>query len=114
MRVNIIFAWYDFWIGAFYKRSERKLYICLIPMVAIVIVFVRKYRAGFKLEREMTVYYKSAVIPKKQSDWTEYVLLDYNFALSSVLIKKVNESDFGVDLKLVPMSSIYKESFYVK
>ena len=34
-----IFAWYDFWIGAYYDRAKRKLYILPIPMFGIVITF---------------------------------------------------------------------------
>jgi len=33
----IIFAWYDLWIGAYWDREFKKLYICLIPTFAIVI-----------------------------------------------------------------------------
>lgn len=27
MRIKPIFAWYDLWVGAFYDRAKRRLYI---------------------------------------------------------------------------------------
>lgn len=39
MRIRPIFAWYDFWVGAYWDRSRRRLYILPIPTVGIVIDF---------------------------------------------------------------------------
>lgn len=36
-RVRPIFAWYDFWVGLFYDRAKRRLYVFPLPMVGIVI-----------------------------------------------------------------------------
>lgn len=38
-RISIFFAWYDFWIGMFYDRERRMLYICPVPMVVVKIWF---------------------------------------------------------------------------
>lgn len=35
LRVRLFFAWYDFWVGAFYDQKKRVLYICLLPMVVL-------------------------------------------------------------------------------
>lgn len=32
-----MFAWYDFWVGLFYDRKSRVLYIFPIPMLGIKI-----------------------------------------------------------------------------
>lgn len=32
---RVIFAWYDLWVGAFYDRKRRVLYILLVPCVGI-------------------------------------------------------------------------------
>lgn len=32
-------AWYDFWVGAFWDRSRRRLYLLPLPMVGVVIDF---------------------------------------------------------------------------
>lgn len=38
MSVRPIFAWYDWWIGGFWDRKKRRLYI-MVPLVGIVIQF---------------------------------------------------------------------------
>lgn len=37
MEVEFLFKWYDFWIGAFYDKKKRWLYILPIPMIGIII-----------------------------------------------------------------------------
>ena len=39
MKIKPIFAWYDFWVGMFWDRKSKKLYIFPIPMVGIVVDF---------------------------------------------------------------------------
>ena len=33
MSAGVFFAWYDFWIGAYYDRKQRRLYVCTLPMI---------------------------------------------------------------------------------
>lgn len=37
--MRIKFAWYDMWVGAFWDRKRRILYICPLPMLLIEIPF---------------------------------------------------------------------------
>jgi len=37
MKIKIIFAWYDIWVGVFYDRKNRIIYILPIPMVGLKI-----------------------------------------------------------------------------
>lgn len=37
MRVRLIFAWYDLWVGVFIDRPKRRVYVFLVPMLGIVI-----------------------------------------------------------------------------
>ena len=39
MRVYPIFAWYDFWVGFFWDRRDKRLFILPIPMVGLVLDF---------------------------------------------------------------------------
>lgn len=40
VKVSPFFAWFDFWIGAYYDRKNQTLYICPLPM------------CGFKIEEK--------------------------------------------------------------
>lgn len=35
MRVRVRFCWYDLWVGAYWDRAERTLYVCPLPMLVI-------------------------------------------------------------------------------
>ena len=37
MRVRAKFAWYDIWVGVFWDRKSRILYVCPLPMLLIEI-----------------------------------------------------------------------------
>lgn len=39
MRVRLIFAWYDLWVGAYWDRRSRQLYILPLPCAGIVLDF---------------------------------------------------------------------------
>lgn len=41
MTVRPIFAWYDLWVGAFWDRQKRRLYILPVPCIGVVIQFAR-------------------------------------------------------------------------
>lgn len=36
-RPSISFAWYDLWVGAFWDRDNRVLYVCPLPCVLITL-----------------------------------------------------------------------------
>lgn len=37
--VRPIFAWYDLWVGIFWDRKSRKLYILPVPCIGLVVTF---------------------------------------------------------------------------
>lgn len=39
MRVKLIFAWYDLWVGFFYDTKKKWLYIFPVPMLGVIIKF---------------------------------------------------------------------------
>lgn len=39
MTIRPLFAWYDFWMGVFWDRQKRKLYILPLPCIGVVITF---------------------------------------------------------------------------
>ncbi len=41
MKVEFLFAWYDLWVGAFWDRAKRKLYILPVPCCGVAITFAR-------------------------------------------------------------------------
>lgn len=42
MSITPVFAWYDFWIGVFWDRSKRRLYILPLPCIGVLIQFKPK------------------------------------------------------------------------
>lgn len=41
MSVRPFFRWYDLWVGAYYDRASRALYVCPLPMFGIRLSFTR-------------------------------------------------------------------------
>lgn len=41
MTVKPLFAWYDLWVGAFWDRKSRRLYVLPLPFIGVVIEFRR-------------------------------------------------------------------------
>lgn len=41
--IRVYFAWYDLWIGAYWSRKDRTLYVCPLPFV---VIRVRLTRSG--------------------------------------------------------------------
>lgn len=41
MTVRPLFAWYDCWLGAYWDRHERRLYLFPVPMLGVCISFYR-------------------------------------------------------------------------
>ena len=39
MKIKLIFAWYDMWVGLFYDRKKRTLFFFPFPMCGIKIQF---------------------------------------------------------------------------
>lgn len=37
--MNVRFAWYDLWIGAYWDRKARVLYVCPLPTLLVTIPF---------------------------------------------------------------------------
>ncbi len=41
MKIRLILAWYDVWIGAYWDRGNRTLYL-MIPMIGVAVTFEKR------------------------------------------------------------------------
>lgn len=37
LTISLKFLWYDLWIGAFFDRTKKQLYLCPLPCIVIQI-----------------------------------------------------------------------------
>jgi hypothetical protein len=42
VKIQFIFAWFDFWIGIFYDQKKKWIYLFLFPMCGIIIKLKKK------------------------------------------------------------------------
>jgi len=42
VKFSIQFLWYDFWVGGFWDRTKRVLYVCPIPCVVLKFDFKKQ------------------------------------------------------------------------
>lgn len=38
MRIKPVFAWYDLWVGVYWDRHNRRLYVMLLPTLGFVVL----------------------------------------------------------------------------
>lgn len=41
MQVHLFFAWFDFWVGVYYDRRNRRVYILPLPMIGLMLEWGR-------------------------------------------------------------------------
>lgn len=46
MKIRLIFAWYDLWVGAFVDTGKRRVYVFPIPCFGIVVQLPSKGGEG--------------------------------------------------------------------
>jgi hypothetical protein len=44
--MSISLKWYDLWIGAYWDRKNRVLYLCPLPMIVIAITSTQGLKKG--------------------------------------------------------------------
>lgn len=42
MKISPVFAWYDLWMGIYWDRKSRALYLLPLPMIGIKIRFTER------------------------------------------------------------------------
>ncbi len=44
MTIKPIFAWFDFWVGAYWDKRKKRLYLFPVPMFGVILQFGRRAR----------------------------------------------------------------------
>ncbi len=53
MRLTFFFRWYDLWVGAYWDRTLKALYVCPLPTLGIKIQFgLSEFERAFKQAAE--------------------------------------------------------------
>lgn len=42
IKIEFIFAWYDFWIGVYYDRKNKIIYLFFLPTIGLKILILSK------------------------------------------------------------------------
>ena len=45
-RIGFVAAWYDFWVGVYWDRTKRRLYILPLPCLGIFVQFALPPKGG--------------------------------------------------------------------
>lgn len=68
MRIRLIFAWFDFWIGMFYDKKKKWLYVLPIPMFGVVVELMP---TGYRIEKRKTHLIGEGVVTMYTA-WHDY------------------------------------------
>lgn len=44
MRLRWVFAWYDLWMGFYWDRKKRRLYVLPVPTLGFYVELKRRFR----------------------------------------------------------------------
>lgn len=44
MKINLVTAWYDVWVGAYYDKRRHRLYVLPVPCIGVVIDLPSSWR----------------------------------------------------------------------
>ena len=50
MKVRLFFEWFDMWVGVYWSKESRTLYICPLPMVVLALEFKKSVEGDFEIE----------------------------------------------------------------
>lgn len=42
LHIRLVFAWYDFWVGAYFDKGKNTLYLLPVPTVGVRVRFLPK------------------------------------------------------------------------
>jgi len=73
IRIKLLFAWYDLWIGFFIDKIKAKLYIFPIPCVGVVVSVLPE---GYTIKKTKTHWSPSVITSGGHLD--TYILYQHN------------------------------------
>ncbi len=99
MRVSLIFAWYDLWIGFFWDKKKRCLYFFPIPILGIIFKFNKPMKQELKTKMAMDrakAVFEQKLIPMLVENY-EKGIIDFHLRIDSLTHFYIHAQDNDSD-----------------
>lgn len=84
MKIKLIFAWYDLWIGFFWDSKKEWLYFFPIPTLGIIFKFF-ELPENYRIEKEMSIpTYKDVFFVYRDDKKLDFPFLKYKTAIKFI------------------------------
>jgi hypothetical protein len=111
MRTKIQFLWYDGWVGFFWDRRKRRLYIGILPTIILSIQFkkkkVEKEIPEMEVLRQGDKVYWDFPVQQDPIKWRRFVGFIFSIKRGVAMVQMINDPD-GQTYRYRRLSKLHK------